>query len=136
MMWDYPSLDGTHRIRGEFPPEKRLWRGVFVCALRDAMAFKGPAIAWLLLDQVDAPRVCEFADIDLKKLRPRIERLLLEMAEQMVYEGRKPKYDVLKGTIAYGNVSKDVLQPAKSFLESSLGQTIRMAYENDERAAG
>ena len=63
----------------ETAQEKRLWQAVILSAVEDwvsgGLRTKREAEAYLFEDQIDFPRVCESAGMNLERLRAQLKRL-------------------------------------------------------------
>ena len=67
------------RMEAESTAETRLWQAVILHAVEDwvsgGLRTKREAELYLFEDQVDFPRVCESAGMDVSRLRSRLKKL-------------------------------------------------------------
>jgi hypothetical protein len=74
-------MDLHSRLRMEvgMVPETRLWQAVILSAVQDwvsgGLRTKRQAEVYLFEDQIDFPRVCESAGMDVNRLRAQLGRL-------------------------------------------------------------
>jgi hypothetical protein len=109
-------------------PEQELWRAVVISALRDAMEFDLKSINWLFFDDLDAPRVFEYAGMNIDYVRPRLKAVVILMA-WTIARNSQPKFDSQKRKIKWIKPALSRRNRAKEFLQSQYYLKLRVDAE-------